>query len=63
MHCGANVNAKTTDGYTALIWAARGGHLDVVRFLAEDCNADINAKDQDENTALIWATREDCLIL
>jgi ankyrin repeat protein len=40
---GANINAVDADGYTALIWAAGNGHVDVVRLLI-DQRADLNRK-------------------
>ena len=49
---GANVNVKTKRGDTALIWAARRGHLEVVRNLlrkvenGEDNKTDLNARNR-----------------
>jgi hypothetical protein len=47
---GANVNAKDEYGSTALMLAAKEGHLDVVRFLVEH-GADIFEKDKDNKDA------------
>jgi ankyrin repeat protein len=41
------VNAKDEDGRTALHWACRGVHLDVVKFLVEK-GADVNAEDNNK---------------
>ncbi len=52
---GANVNYRLPDdGTTALIAAARNGHLNVVEALARR-GADINAVDHDVGAALYWA--------
>jgi tetratricopeptide (TPR) repeat protein len=48
---GANVNAKDSDGATALIWAAYYGNTDVVRVLIEK-GADVNAGNNKKQTAL-----------
>ena len=32
---GASLSARDNEGATPLLWAARGGHLSVVRFLVE----------------------------
>ncbi|MDD5007115.1 MAG: ankyrin repeat domain-containing protein [Syntrophorhabdaceae bacterium] len=48
---GANVNAKDSDGYTALLWAAYYGNTDVVRALIEK-GADVNAQNKRKQTPL-----------
>jgi len=48
---GANVNAKDSDGATALIWAAYFGNIDVVWVLIEK-GADVNASNNKKQTAL-----------
>jgi tetratricopeptide (TPR) repeat protein len=54
---GANVNAKTNDGVTALIIAAEMGNTEIVKFLLEK-GADVNAKrTTDGKTALDAAKR------
>ncbi|MDA3819987.1 MAG: ankyrin repeat domain-containing protein [Candidatus Delongbacteria bacterium] len=39
---GANINARTEDGITPLMYAAQNGYLDIVEFLV-DLGADVNA--------------------
>jgi ankyrin repeat protein len=51
---GADVNARDTNGVTALMMAANYGHIDVVRLLL-DKGADIGAKDHSGSTALMAA--------
>ena len=51
---GAVVNAKTNDGITALILAAKYGVSDNMRTLIEK-DADVNAKDNEGCTALMGA--------
>lgn len=49
-----NVNAKDEWGYTALIYASREGHHDIVKFLLEHgCSASLQNMAND--TALHWA--------
>lgn len=47
---GADINAKTEDGVTALIAASLNGHAEIVNALI-DKGADVNAKDKDGETA------------
>jgi ankyrin repeat protein len=51
LEAGANPDAKTPDGDTALHWAAFDGKLDIVRALVEG-GADMNVKDAAGKTAL-----------
>ena len=53
IEAGADVNAKATNGSTALIIAAGGGHTETVKALL-DAGADVNAKDYSGFTALSW---------
>ena len=53
---GIDVNAKNSEGYTALILASSNGHKEIVEMLLEK-GADVNAKDSDGWTALMWASR------
>ncbi|KAE9128259.1 hypothetical protein PF006_g16322 [Phytophthora fragariae] len=39
----------------SLLWAALGGHLQVVRFLVEQCAVDVASTTEDGVTALMWA--------
>jgi len=54
---GADVNAKTNDGDTALMWAAISGEVDIVKMLLEK-GADVNAKNNHGDTALIFAAAQ-----
>jgi ankyrin repeat protein len=53
---GADVNARTYDFVTPLMYAAQNGHLDVVKILLFN-GATINARPKDGASALIAATR------
>jgi len=53
---GADVNARTDDFVTPLMYAAQNGHLDVVKILLFN-GATINARPKDGASALIAATR------
>lgn len=48
---GADVNAKTTDGWTALMAAANVGSLEAIELLLA-AGADVNSKHKNEDTAL-----------
>ena len=50
----AIIDVKDTQGFTPLMKASFGGHLDVVKFLV-DIGADVNAKYQGVLTALHFA--------
>ena len=52
----ADVNAKATLNWTALMAASRGGHTEIVRLLL-DHGADVNIKNNIGNTALMDASR------
>lgn len=49
-----NINQKDAWGYTALMYAAREGHLAVVQALIENGSL-VNAQNAAGDTALIWA--------
>ena len=49
---GANINAKSSSGFTLLMFAIEGAHLDVVKYLIKK-GADLNLKMNDGWTALI----------
>ena len=53
---GANVNAKTDEGVTSLMYASQNGYLEVVQILIYN-GADVNAVPNDGSSALIAATR------
>jgi len=55
---GADVNYKTPDGVTALMYASQNGHTDIVKILIFN-GADVNARPVDGATALIAATKFD----
>jgi ankyrin repeat protein len=54
------VNTELTDhnGWTALMWATRGGHLDIVKILIAG-GVDVNVKAKDGRTAIVIARNED----
>ena len=54
---GADINAKTKDGYTALIYAAYSGHAKIVQELVEN-GASIDATNNYGSTALIYAAHK-----
>ncbi len=58
---GANVNAQLTGadaaGWTALMFAANNGKLDLVKYLISK-GADVNLKAKDGTSALSWAVKE-----
>ena len=54
---GADVNAKNSEGYTALELASRNGHTEIVSMLLEK-GADVNAKTNEGITALIRASEK-----
>lgn len=51
---GANINIRSSSGYTPLHRAAQHGHLEMVEFLLSN-NADVAAKTLDDRTAVIMA--------
>ena len=53
---GADPNVAKRNGETALMEAARGGHMEVCRLLVEH-GADPNAATSDDVTALMWAAQ------
>eukprot|EP00457_Paulinella_chromatophora_P003314 gb/GEZN01003321.1/.p1 GENE.gb/GEZN01003321.1/~~gb/GEZN01003321.1/.p1 ORF type:complete len:567 (-),score=102.32 gb/GEZN01003321.1/:413-2113(-) len=52
-----DINYADKNGRTALMVAARAGHLDCLKLLL-DLGADIHHKDKDGVTALVWAIRK-----
>jgi ankyrin repeat protein len=57
---GAYPNLKNSSGFTALIWASREGHAQVVQALLSHPNIDPNLQNRWGRTALIWATILNC---
>ncbi len=55
---GADINAKNTNGYTALHMAVSKSHKDIVEFLIAK-GADVNARSRSGSTPLHLAKRED----
>lgn len=53
-----DVNAQDKDGDTALMLAAVGNHLDLVKALLKHPNIDLNVQDFDKDTALHFAVIE-----
>jgi serine/threonine-protein phosphatase 6 regulatory ankyrin repeat subunit B len=54
---GADVNAQTKEGYTALMMASVMGHTEIAKLLIEE-GADVNAQTKDGWTALMRASSE-----
>ena len=54
---GGNIDAKDERGFTGLMYAAQGGHYELVRLLLEN-GADPNIKALNGSTALILASTE-----
>ena len=52
----ANINAKSSNGWTALMWTAENGHTEIINALIM-AGANINAEDKDGRTTLILAAR------
>jgi len=59
---GANVNAVSCTGLTALHLAAKNGHVDMIEMLLKD-NANIDVTDEDGWTALHYAANNDCEVV
>jgi ankyrin repeat protein len=62
LDAGADINAKDTAGYTALMWAAGLGHTDTVKLLL-DHGADVHIENNYKNTALGLAVEEEVINL
>lgn len=54
---GTDINNKDGSGWSALTWASKMGHLDLVRFFLS-IDADINSTDNNLDTPLAWACRK-----
>lgn len=55
LSAGTDINARDEDGYTALMWAARRGHLSAVRLLSEK-GADLQLRTPSGSSAYKLAT-------
>jgi ankyrin repeat protein len=53
---GIDVNQHNEYGRTALMWASREGHKQIVQMLLQDKNIEINQQDEDGYTALMLAS-------
>ena len=53
---GADIDAKTENGSTALFFAARYGHLDTVKLLLSH-EADVSIANESDETAVDWAMK------
>lgn len=54
---GASVRAKNNNGVSALIFAANGGHVELVQLLLDSYGADMNDRSNDWKTPFLCATR------
>jgi ankyrin repeat protein len=52
-----DINRRDPNGNTALLLAARDGHIEIVRGLLQYSETSVNEKDQYGNTGLIWASQ------
>ena len=52
---GANVNAKYCDD-TALMYASKNGHFEIVEYLVRQYGADVSIKGSNGWNALIWVS-------
>jgi thiol-disulfide isomerase/thioredoxin len=57
VQAGINLELKSKDGYTSLIYASAKGHLDIVRFLLNN-GANVNAVDKDGISAVDYAKKK-----
>jgi Ankyrin repeats (3 copies)/Ankyrin repeats (many copies) len=57
---GASTAVEDDSGRTPLVYAARSGALDVVRWLVEEQGADVNAKDSENRSPIFYACEEGC---
>ena len=55
---GANIEVEDSNGWTPLIFAAKYGHLDVVKYLLER-GANIEAKDKNGRSAVTLTQNND----
>ena len=53
-----DLNAIDATGNTAIAWAARGGHTDILKKLLEQINVNPDSADKDGRTPLLWAVSE-----
>jgi len=55
---GAEINARTENGSTALFFAARFGHIEVIKLLLKN-KADPTLANENGDTAIDWALKSD----
>lgn len=55
---GVSPNVRDSDGVPALMWAAEGDHIDIVRLLLDE-GADVNAKKTKNGTTVLMETAEE----
>ena len=60
INSGVDVNERSEDGMTALIFAAMNGNLEIMEILLEQDGIDVNAANDEGSTALMFAV---CLFL
>ncbi|XP_067648830.1 ankyrin repeat domain-containing protein 50-like [Haliotis asinina] len=53
---GADMSQTDSSGDSALHWACKGGHLDIVKYLLSQCSVDINYRGRGGQTPLMAAT-------
>ena len=56
---GVDINSKSKEGLTALMYASKNCSPKIVKFLLSH-KADVNLRDREGRTALIFAARESC---
>lgn len=55
---GAVITNEDDSSRTSLFYAARGGHLHIVRWLTDELGIPVNARDSDNRTAVFYASEE-----
>lgn len=55
--CKADIDSKDSSSQTPLLWAAKGGHVVIVKLLLEIGMVGINLKNNSSQTPLLWAAK------